>query len=412
MRLPYRSITSIQPLPSIYTAFPVNYDNTDLSNNSEINSGLCLMSRIEDGIEVVPFERSKTPSAPILSPDQGEKEVFVVYQEKMDSSEKPLPVLPSSMWQRMSLRQRILAILGVQFVMLVTIGLALMAAKNHSSASDHASRARATGDESPETDSMNSIRRGAFAIPIQLPQQQSSSCLARMNESVAWQCASDTVFQLNILPSSPGDADTTVITLGPPPSNGSIYHGHQVPDIRPVELAMVPEVSSKNKSAYHFRTTYNRVVLLKEGDISQAERPRTQPVIRHPIFKAGESLWRCVFNETVIEGYVYVDQPTTPEVTNVGPGTNASSAILLPKVPYVVKIIEQRMPNGKGPYCEKMRLDKDGSMSSRAEKLMLNLSEPASERDAAKTELIRSAKFQERQQAQTLNHCRCQWMIQ
>src|SRR4051812_4462221 len=125
MRLPHRTIKSIQPLPSIYTTFPVNYDSTHSSNNSGVNSGTCLMRQIEDGIEVVPFERSKPPSAPILSPDQAEKEVFVAPQKEMDCSVKPLPDLPRSIWQRISLRQRILAVLGVQFAMLLTIGLSL-----------------------------------------------------------------------------------------------------------------------------------------------------------------------------------------------------------------------------------------------------------------------------------------------
>lgn len=234
-----------------------------------------------------------------------------------------------------------------------------------------------------------------------------------MNESVAWQCASDTVFQLNILPSSLDGGNATMITLGPPPSNGSTFHGHQVPDIKPVELTVVKGLSSGDGNAYHFRTTYNRVVLLQEEDISLVEKkPRTQPLTRHPIFKAGESLWRCVFNETLIEGYIYANQPSTSEVTNIESTTNASTTVLLPKLPYVIKIIDQRMPNGKGPYCEKVELRENGSMSQPSEKLMLNLSDPASELDAAKTELIRSAKFKERRQTQTTNHCRCQWMIQ
>lgn len=88
------------------------------------------MRQIEDGIEVVPFERCNSTSAPILSPDQGEKEVFIVSQTEEQAVEKPLPNLPRCPWQRMSLRQRILGLLGIQMIMLLTIGLALMAVKN------------------------------------------------------------------------------------------------------------------------------------------------------------------------------------------------------------------------------------------------------------------------------------------
>lgn len=133
MRLPHRSLKSIQPLPSIYTTFPANYDNTHSSIDSGINSGTCLIRQVEDGIEVLPLERCNILSAPILSPDQEEKEVFVVLQEEMEANEKPLPRLPTSMWLRMSTRQRILALLCLQFLMLMTIGLALMAARGRSS---------------------------------------------------------------------------------------------------------------------------------------------------------------------------------------------------------------------------------------------------------------------------------------
>ncbi|CAO2652133.1 Nn.00g004160.m01.CDS01 [Neocucurbitaria sp. VM-36] len=412
MRLPNRPITSIKPLPSIYTAFPANYDNTDSSNSAGINSGTRLLRQIEDGLEVVPFERDAR-SAPILSPDSEEKEVFVMSQKEVVLSEKPLPKLPRSRWQRMSTRQRVLALLGVQFVILLTVGLSLMAAGNNS-ASDRPSRVRATGDDSVSIDSIDKIRRGPFTIPIQLPQQQSSACLAKMNESVAWQCASDTEFQLNILPSPPDNTTTTMITLGAPPSNQSLYHGHQVPNIPPVELTALPNGDSSGAGpAYHFSTTYDRVVLLKEDDLTPVENAKAQPLTQHPSFRFGESLWHCVFNDTLLQGYIYINQSTMPDITNnetsveESPGTTR-----LPKVPYVVKLVEQRVPNGKGPYCEKVKVQQDGSLSSGSGKIILDLSASASELEASKSELLRSAKFRDRQQTPTANHCRCQWLIQ
>jgi hypothetical protein len=80
---------------------------------------------------MVPFERRNSLSAPILSPDQGEKEVLVP-QQKQSPLDKPLPTLPKSLWARLSVKQRMLAIVGVQLAMLLTIGLALLAAKRRS----------------------------------------------------------------------------------------------------------------------------------------------------------------------------------------------------------------------------------------------------------------------------------------
>jgi hypothetical protein len=133
MRLPYRSISSIQALPSIYTTFPSDYDSNQSTDTSGINSGTCFIREIEDGIEVVPFERSNALSAPILSPDHEEKEVYVLSQAEMNASEKPLPSLPKCIWNRMPIRKRIVALLGLQLLMLMMIGLSLMAAKSHTS---------------------------------------------------------------------------------------------------------------------------------------------------------------------------------------------------------------------------------------------------------------------------------------
>lgn len=130
MHLPRRSVKNIQPLPSIYTVFPVNSEE----NSSSEHSGKCLIRHIEDGIQVVPLEMSNVLSAPILSPDQAEKELFIVGQEETSPSDKPLPRLPNTLWARLSARQRILALVGIQLALMLTIGLSLLAAKRHVSA--------------------------------------------------------------------------------------------------------------------------------------------------------------------------------------------------------------------------------------------------------------------------------------
>jgi hypothetical protein len=116
-------------LPSIYTAFPLHKED----NSTGEHSGKCLIRKIEDGIEVVPIERCNILSAPILSPDQAEKELFIPQKQDSSPSEKPLPRLPTSLWTRLSLKQRIIALLGIQLAMMLTIGLALLAAKHRTS---------------------------------------------------------------------------------------------------------------------------------------------------------------------------------------------------------------------------------------------------------------------------------------
>jgi hypothetical protein len=128
MHLPRRSVKNIQPLPSIYTTFPVNPDSTGSSGE---HSGSYLLGKIEDGIQLVPLERSEVLSAPILSPVQDEKEVCNSSQQMKTLSHKPLPQVPTSQWARLSKKQRIFVAFFVLSATLLTIGLSLLALRNH-----------------------------------------------------------------------------------------------------------------------------------------------------------------------------------------------------------------------------------------------------------------------------------------
>ena len=124
---PRRSLMSIQPLPSIYTAFPSHY--TRIQSSSAL--GESNSSRVEDGLEVVPLERCSILSAPILSPWHAEKEVCLTSHKEL--IEKPLPQPPRSLWKIMSVKYRVISLLGLQAAVLITIGLALLSVKRHNS---------------------------------------------------------------------------------------------------------------------------------------------------------------------------------------------------------------------------------------------------------------------------------------
>lgn len=127
MQLPRRSVRSIQELPSIYTAFPVHYISVKTHSASTASDSARSLD-IEDGLEVVPLEHDSIRSAPIISAYLDEKEVFIGTQELF---EKPLPSVPTSIWSRtwgrMSVKYRVLAVLGLQALVLLTVGIALLA---------------------------------------------------------------------------------------------------------------------------------------------------------------------------------------------------------------------------------------------------------------------------------------------
>jgi hypothetical protein len=200
-----------------------------------------------------------------------------------------------------------------------------------------------------------------------------------------------------------------MVTIGPLPSSGSRLYGDQVPDIPLVRMQAVGDAATEDGIAYHFRTTYNRVVLLRKDDFILPKERQAQSPGKQSVFLPGVSLWQCTFNETLIEGYIYVSKPIGTDVTNM---VNVTATIRLPTVPYVVRLIEKRMPNGKAPYCEKMMVKSDGSLASSSERIMLDPSDPEAEAAASTSKITERERAQGRQQEEASNYCWCQWLVQ
>lgn len=409
MQFPRRSVRSIQELPSIHTAFPVHYKPVR-THSASTASNSARSPDVEDGLEVVPFERDSILSAPIVGAYLDEKEVFISTQEAL---EKPLPSIPTSLWSRtwgrMSVKYRVLAVLGLQGLVLLTIGVVLMTARSNPSKeydvsqdlnrdqanlriSDHA-EIRSTGGNSTNTSSDAQIERGSFSVAIQLPQQQSSTCLARANESRAWQCAFDTDLQLSILPSL-GDEDKPImVTLGlPSTSNRSVHCGQQAPEIGPTVLTAL---EGRDAGAqYHFSATYDRTVIMREGQLEQ-EKPSSWPMQgqpKHTNFLPGTSLWRCTFNDTLLEGFLYTEK----DAASVSSGSNVTAAATS-RLPYKLKLTERRAAVGSAPYCEKVTVGVDGELADGGASVDLTLAEGGTGSESA--------------EGSSDTSCQCQWVV-
>ena len=134
-RQPPRS-TPHTALPSILTLFPARQGRTVVS--SRTNDSRQLQNISQEGIEVVPIERSNTPCGKTVSPSADEKEVSPLsttsWAQRVRS--KPLPKLPQERnwrrtlkrkWSALSIKKRVLILLGAQASVLVTIGLSIFA---------------------------------------------------------------------------------------------------------------------------------------------------------------------------------------------------------------------------------------------------------------------------------------------
>ncbi|KAF3035807.1 hypothetical protein E8E12_004699 [Didymella heteroderae] len=293
----------------------------------------------------------------------------------------------------MSVKYRVLAVLGFQAFVLLTVGITLLAASPKHTNDDHA-EVRRTGSNSTNTSSDVPLERGTFSVPIQLPQQQSSTCLARASESRAWQCAFDTNLQLSILPSIGNDNKPIMVTLGlPSTSNRTVHCGQQAPEIGPT--ALTPLTDTDDGPQYHFSAIYDRTVILREeqlGPEKVASSPMQGPP-KHTTFLPGTSLWRCTFNNTQLEGFIYTERDAEP-VTN---GTNATAGAR-PHLPYKLKLMERRVAAGSAPYCEKVTVRLDGELEVSGASVDLALFEGKSESGPVAGSSDTS--------------CQCQWIVE
>ncbi|CAI6340850.1 unnamed protein product [Periconia digitata] len=438
MQFPRRTLQSIPTLPSIYTSFPVRSEpnNRTLSANDTTAS----TATVETGIELVPIERSNTTYDKILSPVTDEKEV-VVKTRFSHIRAKPLPHLPrdrwlkspTHTWNRLSVKYRILALLFVQVCLGLTIMGGLLSVKS-------GGRHQVDLGLEPETPSdvpSIPIRMGEYEISIGNARQQSSSCLARANESAAWACSSEEVMHISITsdPDSqhPGQKAITITHSDP---QRAIKYGQLPLEILTIPLtpSLDPE-SPQNGDAYHFKTRYNRTVLLSNTNVIPPPSSNAPPSPQDTEYNSAtdENPWLCFFNETTVEGFIYVSQRPA-SLTNSTSAWNSSSIITTTSnkeepnggdglaappspFPYTFKLTELRYPNNSPPYCERRSISEDGTLTTPrgARNLLLMPSDAMSVLDNRRSSSrIRrgSGRLVERQSMAADRSCRCQWMIQ
>ena len=258
------------------------------------------------------------------------------------------------------------------------------------------------------------IQRGTFSLPIGAPQQQNSACLAQNNESAAWTCTAREPLILSFFPSPTEQRNLIMMAIQSPSNMQPSMYGVQDPRINPLELtpAVDPE-RPNNGAAYYFRTTYSRTMLLKEDQIAKQSQDLDLPKTNVSTIQPGDRPWLCIFNKTLLEGYIYVSEKSTcsnrPADSKVG---NSTINLGSPCLPYVMKLTEQWLPNSKQPYCSRMLMSQDGNLVKDTVSKALKLSDAGPVPPVSANSTDTNLGERKRQQTQSPNTCRCQWMVQ
>ncbi|KAF1953608.1 hypothetical protein CC80DRAFT_357507, partial [Byssothecium circinans] len=244
---------------------------------------------------------------------------------------------------------------------------------------------------------------GQFSLPLGFAQESSPGCLTQGNQYSAWSCKMTFAPLMLTVAISGGSPKASLEAFVAP--DGNIPYGLQPPVAKNETMQLVTDLDYKGYGpAWHFSTRYDKIVALSPDEFATGSslRRRQGDKNRHRFqIMPGDSPWFCYWNQTYIEGYIYVQDnstaatmtgfPTPNPTDPFGPmqmPSSASSSITasvtpaptnaakrrgreappppfprLPPYPRIVKIEERRLPGAPQPYCQKMQLLDNGKLS-------------------------------------------------
>ncbi|KAG8631990.1 hypothetical protein KVT40_001130 [Elsinoe batatas] len=185
-------------------------------------------------------------------------------------------------------------------------------------------------DASPIRSSMMPLPTGSFQLQLGAPQEVQAECLTDQSQIGSWDCGI----------SSPG---SLAISIGPGPNgNGQgayiyqatndfkIGYGTEIPHTVWSPLRPVKDMDAPNRGpAYQFQAVYTKIVIAKPDAFQPAKvdqsgsstasqsstnsKRESQFDKRYwaPLANAGDQPWFCYWNNTLIEGFIYVQENST-----------------------------------------------------------------------------------------------------
>src|ERR1700753_680363 len=181
------------------------------------------------------------------------------------------------------------------------------------------------------------ISTGKFFFPLGAAEEQERSCIeASSRDSIAWSCSIGPSLMLIDFNYNASNLDSIAsLTISPAPAmpgTNGIFYGPQPPKISEQRLMWVTDLRDPGRGpALHFQTAYDKVVLFEGNSFPKPNigsqravdipgqgilekrhdtMPADQGVHNHRYANSpGETPWYCFWNQTFIEGFIYIQQP-------------------------------------------------------------------------------------------------------
>jgi hypothetical protein len=258
--------------------------------------------------------------------------------------------------------------------------------------------------------------------------------------------------------------------------DGAILYGLQTPDLALQPMQLVLDLDYKAYGpAYHFQARYDKLVILRPEELSVSAgltaRQDNNSFRQRFQVKPGDLPWYCHWNNTYIEGYIYVEDnstaasytafptqapsgspsasydmagflaaettsapasaestPTSPASVSATPSpvarrdtsSDAAAPPRMPPYPRIVKIEERRLPNSPQPYCQQMVLLDNGKIApatngnDATKRIWLQEHDPTYEEYFAAQATATGNKRREevvQRRGDPNDACHCQWMF-
>lgn len=239
---------------------------------------------------------------------------------------------------------------------------------------------------------------GTFAVSLDSSVSNTNSCLTDSAQSCAWDCA--TGANLSLVVTKPGSNPPMISLSYATSSDGYIRYGSQPPQLnQPANLVLMKDKDDFNKGpAFVFQQQYDKLVIVHEGDIPGGIPSSKRSLVNRWFYDKGlvnhgnlkgrqeddewtsnsiaqpvDRPWFCYWNNTILEGFIFVTQDASASASASGasPGAAATSSgssqfpgsrlkrqspPILSSYPKSVKIEERRPLNPTRPYCEQMQI--------------------------------------------------------
>ncbi|KXS97184.1 hypothetical protein AC578_855 [Pseudocercospora eumusae] len=186
---------------------------------------------------------------------------------------------------------------------------------------------------------------GTFGLTLGAPQETQCDCLPQHKQQAAWSCDLSPNSALGIVVGAPPDAGPG---LGAQVFDASydetIAYGAQLSSMNTSFskfLTVQDNDAPGNGPAFYFQQFYDKVVVVPENAIAQDNQKKSargwfvpgpkwsvpkEFHVRKQLASPGDKPWFCIWNGTLLEGFIYVTQTYTPPASTTTASNSSSTA--------------------------------------------------------------------------------------